>query len=196
MSPYSRSAKVLIYLVASMTVATGLLLWMEHLVVPGDALKTNPAATGVVAAALRTTQSVPPGKWDEIVISYRDRLPSASGLALAAPNQQPLPYHFIVDPEGKIRTLPAWQEQKAEVSGTEVVSRAIHICLAGQSGVSTVPADQWDTLVSLVRQLRTQCQLSAKAVRLDPQSDPQVRPNVSNQAYRLHQMLLAADLID
>jgi hypothetical protein len=195
MSPYSRSAKVLIYLVASMTVATGLLLWMEHLAIPLEARKGDAAGGGRLAKVLQTTPSVQMAKWDDIVISYRERLPLTAGITLAAQTQQ-LPYHFVVDAEGHVRTLPAWHEQKPEVSGTEVISRSIHVCLAGQTGASAVPADQWDSLVGLVRQLRLQCQLTAKAVRLDPQSDPQVRPSIPNQAHRLRQMLLAADIID
>jgi hypothetical protein len=195
MSPYSRSAKVLIYLVASMTVATALLLWIEHVVVPVDPHRGGPTMSKPVADALRTNRPIQPGTWDEIVISYRDRVPTASAVALASPSQ-PLPYHFVIDASGQIRSLPTWQEQQPGVSGTDVVSRAVHICLAGQSDLTAVPADQWDSLVSLIRQVRAKCNLPAKAVRLDPQSDVQVRPNLSQQAQRLRQMLLAADIID
>jgi len=195
MSPYSRSAKVLIYLVTSMTVATALLLWVEHLVVPPDAQRAGAPVSKPIAEALHTNQTVQPGKWEEIVISYRERLPTSSAVALAAPSQQ-LPFHFIVTPSGQIRALPAWRDQQPGVSGTEPVSQTVHICVAGQADSTTLPAEQWDALVSLIRQLRAKCRLPARVVRLDPQSDAQVRPNVPPQAQRLRQMLLAADIID
>ncbi len=196
MSPYSRSAKVLMYLTISMTAATGLLLWMEHLVIPPN---TQPGQTTILnplSEVVRTAKTIQPGAWEEIVISYRDRLPSvAAAVAMAAPTQR-LPYHFVIDAEGQINPLSAWQEQKADVSGTEVVTRAIHVCLAGQGEGGGVPAEQWDALIGLLRQLRTQCQLPTNAVRLDPQSDPEIRPNVPPPAHRLRQMLLEAQVIN
>jgi hypothetical protein len=195
MSPYSRSAKVLMYLVASMTVATGLLLWLEHLVAPPGGNDGAYQAVGPAAMALRADRPIEPGSWQEIMISYRARVANDKTVALIATGRQS-PYHFVVQPGGEIRSLPRWQEQDAGPGSGELGSRAIRICLAGQPDSNDVSPEQWDALVSLLRQLRQRCQLPAKAVRLDPQSDPHYRPNIPNQAYRLRQMLLAADIID
>jgi hypothetical protein len=181
------------YLVASMTVATALLLWMEHLVVPEGTYVDSVQAVGPVATALETEEPIEPGDWDEIVISYRDRVPGDPAVALAVPGR-PYPYHFVIQPTGEIHTLPKWQGHTSD--GGVVEPRAINICLSGRPGLNGISAEQWDALVSMLRQLRARCQLPAKAVRLDPQSDPQYRADVSPQAVRLRQMLLAADIID
>lgn len=183
------------YLVASMTVATGLLLWMEHLVAPEGLQRDGIQTIGPVATALETARPIEPGNWDEIVISYRDRVPGDPAVALAVPGR-PYPYHFVIQPTGKIHTLPTWQDQRFDAVAATAEPRAIHVCLSGQPGQSEISPEQWDALVSMLRQLRVRCQLPTKAVRLDPQSDPQYRSDVSQQAYRLRQMLLAADIID
>jgi len=195
MSPYSRSAKVLLYLVASMTVATGLLLWMEYLVAPPGVRQPARPTNAAVTEALHTREPVQPGNWDEIVVSYRDRVASDPMVALAATGR-PSPHHLVVEPTGRIHSLSAWKDQQANKSGGEAASRTIRVCLAGRPDAEAISAEQWDTLVSLLRQLRLRCQLPTKSVRLDPQSDPQFRPNISPQAHRLHQMLLAARIID
>jgi len=194
MSPYSRSAKVVMYLVASMTVATGLLLWMEHLVAPPGIGRAPREGAGPLGEALRTLRPIEPGSWGEIVISYRDRAASDPSVALAAGRSSP--YHFVVEPTGRIRALPTWREQEPDDGNAERDVRAIRICYAGQPGSDGVSAEQWDALIGLLRQLRLRCQLPAKAVQLDPQSDPQFRPNISHQAHCLRQMLLDADVID
>jgi len=195
MSPYSRPAKVLMYLVASMTAATALLLLMEHWVAPPGSRDTPPDSLGPVAQAVNTHQTDRLENWDEIVISYRDRMARISSVALAATGQR-LPYHFVIEPDGQIFALSAWREQEPDVSGGGVVTRAIRVCLAGEPDAGAVSADQWNVLVNLLRQVRSHCGLSAKAIRLDPQSDSQFRPDVSPQAECLRKMLLAADIID
>ena len=131
-----------------------------------------------------------------VVVSYRDRVASAPSVALAAATGRPNPYHFVVEPNGKIRALAAWRDQEADTTGGATASHGIRVCLAGQPNSDGISAQQWDVLVALLRQLRLRCQLPNKSVRLDPQSDPQYRPNISSQAHRLRQMLLAADIID
>lgn len=182
------------YLVVSMTAVTGLLLWMEHLVAPPGSAEAVSQWTDHIAEALRTDRPIEPGSWGEIVISYRDRVPGDPRVALIVPGR-PFPYHFVIQPTGEIHTLPNWQAQEASSDGN-LGTKAIHVCLSGQPGVDGVSAEQWDALMGMLRQLRARCRMSEKAVRLDPQSDPQYRSNLSQQAYRLRQMLLAADVID
>ncbi len=181
------------YLVASMSVATALLLWMEHLVAPpGEAMPVVDDGTDLVDAV--ASGAIDPARWDEIVISYRDRVPGDPAVALAVPGR-PLPYHFVIQPNGKVHTLPTWGEQNGGQSA-DLSSRAIRVCLAGRPDSDSIGPEQWDALMGMIRQLRVHCQLPTKSVRLDPQSDPHYRPNMSNQAHRLRQMLLAADVID
>ncbi len=183
------------YLVVSMTAATGLLLWMEHLVAPPDAAELSPPAAGPAAEAVQIVQDIQPGTWDEVVISYRERVTSIAALSLAATGQRS-PYHFVVDREGRVKGMSAWQDQERDEARTGVGARAIRVCLTGGDEGQGVSAEQWDALMSLLRQLRVRCYLPTKAVRLDPQLDPQFRPDASNPASRLRQMLLAADIID
>jgi hypothetical protein len=195
MSPYSRPAKVLMYLVVSMTAATTLLLLMEHWVAPPGMRDLPLESLGPVAQAVNDHQTDRLENWDEIVISYRDRMAKISPVALAATGQR-LPYHFVIEPNGEVFALPAWRDQEPDVSGGGVVTRAVRVCLAGEPDTSAVSADQWNALVNLLRQVRLHCGLSTKAIRLDPQSDSQFRPDVSPQADCLRKMLLAADIID
>ncbi len=178
-----------------MSAATALLLWVEHLVVPTEPIRPGSLTRSPIALAVQTPQTIQPGKWDEIVISYRDRLPTTSAVALAASAHQ-MPYHFVIDQTGQVCSLANWKEQQTDIAGTKTVSRAVRVCLAGSNDATTVSGEQWDALISLLRQLRATCQLPTKSVRLDPQSDPLARPNAPQPVQRLHQMLVAADIIE
>lgn len=182
------------YLVGSMTVATGLLLWMEHLVAPPGALEVRPRMDGVLKA-LKTDRPVSPGTWNDIVISYREGMIGNPTVPLAS-TEQLLPYHFVINSDGSVDGLRAWQKQNDGVTRSALRDRSIHVCFAGQAESNAVSPEQWNVLVSLVRQLRYRCELPSEAVRLDPQSDPKLRPDIPHQAYQLQQMLLSADIID
>ncbi len=181
------------YLVASMSVATGLLLWMEHLVAPPGDVPTLAPHGDPIVEALKTEQPVDPSMWDGIVISYRDRVPGDPAVTLAVPGHR-IPYHFVIKADGRIHTLNTWSEQQGDQD--QFGSRAVRVCLAGSPEITDISAEQWDALMAMLQKLRVRCQMSDGCVQLDPQSDPQFRPNLSEQAYRLHQMLIAAGVID
>lgn len=181
------------YLVASMSVATGLLLWMEHLVAPPGHVELPAAHGDPVVEALETSKPIDPSMWDGIVIAYRDRVPGDPAVALASPGHR-IPYHFVIKADGRIHTLASWSEQEGDQD--QFGARAIRVCLAGAPDVEGISAEQWDALMAMLQKLRAKCQLSDRCVQLDPQSDPQFRPNLSEPAFRLHQMLIGAGVID
>lgn len=183
------------YLVASMTVATGLLLWMEHLVAPSGVETAVLPRVEPLLGALATKEPIKPGTWDDIVISYREGFTGNPSVALAA-SEQFLPYHFVIAPNGSVDGMPAWKKQEDGMGRVSMGTRSIHVCFAGHPGSNAVSPEQWNALVGLVRQLRHRCQLPQQSVRLDPQSDPKLRPDISHQAYQLWQMLMAAGIID
>jgi hypothetical protein len=183
------------YLVVSMTAATALLLWMEHLVAPPGTAEAVPPRLEPLLTALKTEEPIQSGTWNDIVISYREGFTGKPSVPLAS-SEQFLPYHFVIGPGGSVDGMPAWKTQKDGYGRLPTGTRSIHVCFAGQPDSNAVSPEQWNSLLGLLRQLRHRCDLPQDAIRLDPQSDPRLRPDISRQAYQLRQMLLAANVID
>ena len=193
----TRRSKVLLALVASMTLGCGLLLGMRppH-PIQAPNLANNPESAMPLAATTATEQSVdggtpapaptpapvrpdvvvptPPATpaWQRIVVHETG---SAAG-SLADLDRRYSQfggciYHFVIQPDGKVDESAIWQQRKlapAELEGNFSGMRAIHIALVGQFD-RTGPTDrQLQKVREKIKELATQYRISDANVEVKP----------------------------
>lgn len=185
-APNRRTLLVLVALVASMTVASGVLLVLEPRPVTG----TNPIALNVVdrqptfgAGLFDTTPSPAPRAWTTIVI-HQSGATVGSAETLGKTHESlglgGLGYHFVLGngqgaPDGQIVAGFRWtrQQRGAFPGGTLDAQgqRTISICLIGDE--KSPPTElQLRQLVWLVHQLQAKFRIPADHV-LSPQQNAQ-----------------------
>ena len=203
--PHRRPLIVLVVLIASMTVASGLLMMLE----PG------PITTPMRPISLRADAARPAGwtslfdtadprQWSAIVIyetgpdlGSLEQL-TAAGSARAA---GPLPYHFVIDdghddPDLTIQASHRWRQQLDSAAATGphrdwYDRHAISICLIGDSHSRRLDPVQMRHLGDLVQRLQRRFDIPPHLVRLHCDTDPAVDPGQYFSVGYLQQRLLS-----
>lgn len=162
-------------LVATMTLASGLLMWLEpQPLAPGGGLAL--AATGEgdrLGAVFATSRPIRDDRWGGIVIHHSGQM-RGDARSIAdlhdSLRYDGLQYHFVIgngtgSADGLIEVGPRWMNQRDGV----YAERSISICLVGNGDKTPPTAVQMDRLGALVRALRDQLSIPSERVVLHRQ---------------------------
>lgn len=163
-------------LVATMTVASGLLMWLEpQPLAPAGGLALAAVEPGgeQLAAVFDTRAALEPGRWDRIVIHHSGQMQgdaqSIDRLHRSL-RYDGLQYHFVIgngteSGDGLIQVGARWMQQQQGV----YADRAISICLVGNGDKTPPTALQMERLATLVRSLQERLDIDADRVVLHRQ---------------------------
>jgi hypothetical protein len=185
-------------LFGSMTLATGLLMWLEptpvrRTVIPLSAVD---APTRGIEAIYETQTPVSADRWGRIVIVHSgQRTGSARSLARLHRDLRygSMGYHFVIGngqgaPDGRIEVGPRWAVQ----SDGLYVDDAVVICLIGNGDEAPPTRRQMEQLRRLITSLQARLDIPADRVRLHSELAPTTSPGRFFQAGWLRQHLLTA----
>lgn len=170
-------------LVASMTVASGLLLWLE----PQPLLNTRASLTlsaidaGPVGInAVFNVPNLQRHHWTQIIIHHSGKL-DGNAASIGKLHQDldygELQYHFVINngrgaPDGQIQVGPLWQRQADDVYAPASIS----ICLVGNGDQTPPTIAQMQQLVRLITAIQEQLRIPASGVRLHSELAPTTSP--------------------
>jgi len=147
MSKQPRAAKILISLVASMTVGATILMTLDHQSISAGAFSlASYSSLGSVADVITAKEPTKSDRWNKIEIFYSNtkggdlkQLASLSGLT----NADDLNFHFLVcnslgavnGQDGQIQSTEKWLNQWSALQGGVWYgsSAAIRICIIGET---------------------------------------------------------------
>jgi N-acetylmuramoyl-L-alanine amidase len=188
-------------LVASMTLSSGLLMWLEDapLAPMGGlalaALDDDPAG---IDAIFNTTNPIEPGHWTRIVIHHSGQSmgdAASIGQLHQALGYGGLGYHFVIGNgdgagDGMIQVGYRWMRQ---IDGV-YANRAISICLVGNGDKAPPTRAQMDQLIKLVTALQARLQIPASGVYLHSELAQTTSPGRFFPAAMLRSQLLNLNL--
>jgi hypothetical protein len=143
MSNQPREAKILIYLVVSMTIGAALLMALDSQSISAGAFSlASYSSLGSISSVTQTRQGTTADRWDRIEVFYSNtkggdlaQLASLSGLT----NPDDLNFHFLVCNslgalDGQIQSTEKWLNQWSALPGVAWYgsSKTIRICVIGE----------------------------------------------------------------
>ena len=157
----ARSKKVLVILIAAMTLGSLLLMSFEGDITAPSATNLSTITSGDLAKNFETSRT-----WNRVVVH------SSTGGSDTLPGQ----CHFIVDGP-TIRMTSRWKAQETgqhvSVAGNDFNSDSVAICLIGDFSKSGPTVAQFESLMKLVQRLQRSCNIRADSVYLQSELNPQ-----------------------
>ena len=151
MSSQPREAKILIYLVVSMTIGAALLMALDSQSISAGAFSlASYSSLGSISSVTETRQGTTADRWDRIEVSYSntkggDLAQLASLNGLTSPDD--LNFHFLIcnslgAMDGQIQSMEKWLNQWSALPGVAWYggSKTIRICVIGE-GKKTPASD-------------------------------------------------------
>jgi hypothetical protein len=151
MDQHARMFKVIASLVVTMTVTTGLLIWIEPSTTTAQELV--PALAVEQAQRVVATEAlIPTGRWYQIDVGIcpEPRVSRSSTLVAMTSDD---PFHFVVSTNGHVRATAFWHQQLAIGELSDVV----RIGVACHCGKGELSMSQQAALEALIVELSHRC---------------------------------------
>lgn len=183
-------------LVASMTIASGLLMWLEPRPLVADsglALAAVDSGPEQLSAIFAAPSELRADRWDRIVVHHSGQMrgdaESIDELHRSL-RYEGLQYHFVIgngtgSGDGVVELGRRWMQQLDGV----YADRAISICLVGNGDKTPPTAKQMDQLAAVVRLLQDRLEIPADRVALHRQLAQTTSPGRLFPAGRFRDMI-------